>query len=52
MPPVPPPAAIPQVGPETSDYAAKMARRRSGFRKTVLAGGLEPFESGKKKVLG
>ena len=50
-PPVPPPPAIPQDTGDAGDYAAKLAQRRSGFRKTVLTGSLEP-NTGKKSVLG
>jgi len=51
-PPVPPPAPIPEVGPETGDETMRMARRRSGFRKTLLTGNLEPIGTGKKTLLG
>jgi hypothetical protein len=50
--PVPPPAAIPETAPETEEYAAKIARRRMGYRKTIITGALEPMTSGKKKLLG
>lgn len=49
---VPPPPAIPEVGLDVEDAAARRARRGSGFRKTFLAGLLEPGETGKKTVLG
>ena len=41
---------VPEVGPEAGDYAAKLARRRRGYAKTILTGPLEP--TGKKTVLG
>jgi len=50
-PPVPPPQPIPEVGPETEDQAMKRARARSGFKKTVLTGALEPPTT-KSTVLG
>lgn len=52
MPKVPPPPALPEVGPETEDFAARMAKRRSGFRKTILTGDLQPINTGKKQLLG
>lgn len=52
MPPPPPPAAIPEVGEEAGDFAMKLARKRAGFRKTTLVGGLEPLAKGKKRLLG
>jgi hypothetical protein len=51
MPPVPPPPVIPQVGPETGDFAAKLAKKRSGFAKTILTGELGSA-SGGKTLLG
>lgn len=51
MPKPPPPPAIPEVGPEAGDFAARMARRRRGFLGTIKAGALEP-RTGKKAVLG
>lgn len=51
LPPVPPPAPIPEVGPEVEDFAAKTARRRRGFRRTIITGALAP-PTGKKTVLG
>lgn len=50
-PKVPPPPAIPEVGPEAGDEAMRRARRRSGFRKTIITGSLEPM-TGKKQFLG
>jgi len=50
--PVPPPQAIPEVGPEVSDWAMKQARRRSGYMKTFLTGALVPQNTGKKTTLG
>lgn len=47
VPKVPPPAAVPEVGPETEDFAAKQARSRSGFQKTIITGDLEPAKKGK-----
>jgi len=52
MPVVPPPPAIPEVGPEVPDYAAKLARKRAGFRSTILTGNLTPMDTGKKQLLG
>jgi len=49
--PPPPPAAIPEVAPEAEDTAIKRARRRGGFRKTMLTGALSP-STGKKTTLG
>jgi len=50
-PPVPGPEAIPEVADETGDFATKQAKKRSGFRKTILTGSLTP-NTGKKQVLG
>ena len=48
--PIPP---IPQVEPETGDFARRSARKRSGFRESILAGSLRPpLPSEKKSVLG
>ena len=46
--PIPP---IPQVDPETGDVARRSARKRSGFRETILAGATRP-PTEKKQVLG
>ena len=51
-PPVPPPPPIPEVGPETEDFAARLARRRAGFRRTIVTGALEPMPTGRKRLLG
>jgi len=48
----PPPTPIPEVGAETGDYAAKMARKRKGYMSTVVTGSLAPKPSGKKTLLG
>ena len=50
-PPLPAPEAIPEIDDDTGTAAARKARSRSGFRKTILAGGLTP-KTGKKKLLG
>lgn len=47
MPPLPPPAAIPQVGPEPGDWATRLAKRRAGFAKTILTGELQTTKAGK-----
>jgi len=52
MPAIPPPPPTPVPSPEVEDEAAKKARRRSGFAKTILTGDLEPVQTGKKKLLG
>lgn len=49
---VPPPPAIPEVDTNASDFAAKKARRRSGFEKTLITGDLTPMPTGKKRLLG
>ena len=51
-PPVPPPPPIPEVGPDVGEEAALRARRRKGFRRTILTGALEPAPAGKKRLLG
>ena len=51
LPAVPPPAAIPQVAPETGDTAMKQAKLRSGFQNTILAGDMQP-KAQKKSILG
>ena len=50
-PPVKEPPPVPQIGPSTYDTAFTAAKRRSGFRKTILTGALEPAGAG-KAVLG
>lgn len=50
-PPLPAPAAIPEVGPEAGETAIKKARRRRGYAKTIVTGALEP-PARKKTVLG
>jgi len=52
MPAVPPPLALPQVGPEVEDLAMRQARQRAGFQKTLITGNLEPAPTGKKRLLG
>ena len=51
-PPIPPPPAIPEIGPDTADFASRQAKRRKGFSKTNLTGAMEPGATGKKSVLG
>ena len=51
MPAVPPPAAIPVVGPDTEDSAMKSAKQRAGYQKTIITGDLTP-NTGKKRLLG
>jgi hypothetical protein len=51
-PPVPPPAAIPEVGEETGEQAIKRARRRKGFESTLMTGSLTPTATGRKTQLG
>jgi hypothetical protein len=51
-PPVPEPTPIPQVLPETGDEAMARARRKGGYEKTILTGGLTPKSTGKKTTLG
>jgi len=50
-PPPPAPAAIPEEAPEAAETAIKRARRRGGYRKTILTGALSPT-TGKKTTLG
>ena len=50
-PPIPAPQATPQVGKDTEDLAVKKQRRKSGYEKTLLTGGLSP-SAGKKTTLG
>lgn len=45
------PAAVPEIGAETEEMAARRARRRGGFRRTIITGALEP-DTGKKTLLG
>jgi len=47
----PPPAATPEVAPEAAETAIKQARRKGGYRKTILTGALSPA-TGKKTTLG
>ncbi len=52
-PPVPPPPAIPDVGPEAGEQARKKQPR--GRRETIITGDLRPSEqflTGKKKEFG
>lgn len=51
MPAPPPPPAMPVESSDAGDYAAMMAKKRSGFRKTILTGALAPT-TGKKTTLG
>jgi len=44
--------AVPQQDTAAEDYAGKLASKRSGFRKTVITGALEPTSRGKKTLLG
>jgi len=48
---VPAPQAIPEVGDEAGEDAVRKAMKRSGFRRTILTGALEP-NTGKKTLLG
>jgi len=41
-PPVPAPTPIPEVAPETEDWAYRKAKKGSGFEKTLLAGAVRP----------
>jgi len=50
-PKLPPAPALPSVDPIVEDDTMARARRRSGFRKTILTGDVTPG-SGKKKLLG
>jgi len=49
---VAPAQAIPSVDPIVEDDTMSRARKRSGFRKTILTGNLSPEDTGKKKLLG
>lgn len=51
LPPVPAPAAIPEVTEEAGEAAVRKARRRRGFAKTIVTGALEPATK-KKTLLG
>jgi hypothetical protein len=51
MPKVADPPPLPQVGPEPSEYAMRNLKKKSGFRKSILTGSVEP-EMQKKKILG
>ena len=51
-PAVPPPPPTPDVGPQVEDQAGLAAKRRAGYQKTILAGNLEPADTGKKRLLG
>ncbi len=46
-----PPPPIPQIEPETGDFARRSARKRSGFRQSILAGNVRP-PTEKKQLLG
>jgi len=50
-PPPAAPAAVPGEAPEAGETAIRRARRRRGFQKTMLTGGLSPT-TGKKTTLG
>ncbi len=52
LPPVPPPAAIPQTGSEASDLAERQAQRRAGIAQTILTGDLETKPTGRRRLLG
>ncbi len=47
---VPPPPAVPDVGPEVGDIARR--KRPRGRRETFLTGDLEPMDLGKAGLLG
>lgn len=49
-PAVPPPVAVPDVGPEVGDIARR--KRPRGRMETFLTGDLEPMYLGKKRLLG
>ena len=49
--PIPPPIALPEVGADTGDAAARRAQRTSGFQKAILTGALEPQQT-KNTTLG
>ena len=49
---IPPAQAIPSVDAVVEDDTMSRARKRSGFRKTILTGDLSPEGTGKKKLLG
>ena len=51
LPRIPSPAAIPELGVEAGEFAARAAGRRSGFLRTIITGALEP-PSRKKRLLG
>ena len=51
MPRVQDPSPIPQASSLSGDNAMRSAKNRSGFRKSILTGALEP-ETSKKKILG
>ena len=50
-PPIPAPPAVPEVGEDVGDEAARRARRRKGFGQTIVTGDLAP-QTGKKSLLG
>lgn len=49
-PAVPPPPAVPDVGPEVGDIARR--KRPRGRRETFLTGDLIPMDLGKSRLLG
>jgi hypothetical protein len=49
---VSPAAQLPTGGPDIEDYAAQLARKRSGFQKTIITGAMRPKQQQKKTVLG
>jgi hypothetical protein len=52
VPKVSPPPALPQTQGDMSDLAMQLAKKRSGFEKTIVAGNLQPAPTGKKRLLG
>jgi hypothetical protein len=51
MPPIPPPAPLPQENFQTEETEMKKARKRRGWIQAILAGSLSP-QSGKKTTFG
>ena len=43
--------SIPQIQPETTDFALRAAKKRKGFSRTILTGALSPTTE-KKQLLG
>ena len=50
-PPPPPPTAMPGEALEAGEAAIRRARRRGGYRRTILTGALSPT-TGRKTTLG